>query len=153
MSFAGVLVRNSNRGVALHGDVHEISIQTGGTQTLTVNAGKAHANRSYWIFGSESGANPGVDVLGVHGEVLRVGTKVTIKWRIDIQHQQKGWNLWYSTTGAAGPWITIKIGMSPSQLSLVWTVPSANDRRSRTPSRRSERPPCSRGSAESAPAS
>ena len=57
------------------------------------------------------------------GEVLRVGTKVTIKWRIDIQHQQKGWNLWYSTTGAAGPWITIKIGMSPSQLSLVWTVP------------------------------
>jgi hypothetical protein len=57
------------------------------------------------------------------GEVLRVGTKVTIQWRIDIPHAQKGWNLWYSTTGAAGPWITIKIGMPIRQLSLVWTVP------------------------------
>lgn len=57
------------------------------------------------------------------GEVLRVGTKVTIKWQTDIWHQQKGWNLWYSTTGAAGPWITIKIGMPITQFSLVWTVP------------------------------
>ena len=53
-------------GVALYGDVHEISIQAGGTQSLTVNAGKAHANRLYWIFGSVSGTTPGVNLLGVH---------------------------------------------------------------------------------------
>ena len=35
-------------GVALYADTHEIAITTGGTQNLTVNAGKAHANRLYW---------------------------------------------------------------------------------------------------------
>ena len=53
-------------GVALYGDVHEISIKAGGTQSLTVHAGKAHANRSYWIFGSETGTRPGINLLGVH---------------------------------------------------------------------------------------
>jgi hypothetical protein len=53
-------------GVALYGDGHEISIKAGGTQRLTVHAGKAHANRSYWIFGSETGTRPGIDLLGVH---------------------------------------------------------------------------------------
>ncbi len=57
------------------------------------------------------------------GEVLRVGTKVTIRWSIAIQHTQHNWDLWYSTTGPTGPWITIKMDMPPSQLSLVWTVP------------------------------
>ena len=53
-------------GVALYGDVHEISISAGGTQKLTVNAGKAHAKRSYWIFGSVTGTTPGVPLGGVH---------------------------------------------------------------------------------------
>ena len=57
------------------------------------------------------------------GEVLRVGTKVTIKWAILISHTQHNWDLWYSTTGPTGPWITIKMDMPSSQLSLVWTVP------------------------------
>jgi hypothetical protein len=51
-------------GVALYGDVHQIAITTGGKQTLTVNAGKAHANSLYWIFGS--GTRRGVNLLGVH---------------------------------------------------------------------------------------
>ncbi len=53
-------------GVALYGDVHEIPINAGGTQNLTVNASKAHANRLYWIFGSITGTTPGVNLLGVH---------------------------------------------------------------------------------------
>ncbi len=57
------------------------------------------------------------------GEVLRVGTKVTIRWSIAIQHVQHNWDLWYSTTGPFGSWIKIKMNMPPSQLSLVWTVP------------------------------
>ena len=40
--------------------------RTGGTQKLTVNAGKAHANRLYWIFGSMTGTSPGINLLGVH---------------------------------------------------------------------------------------
>ncbi len=39
---------------------------SGGKQTLTVNAGKAHANSLYWIFGSVTGTRPGVNLLGVH---------------------------------------------------------------------------------------
>ena len=31
-----------------------------------MNAGKAHANRLYWIFGSITGTKPGVNLLGVH---------------------------------------------------------------------------------------
>ncbi|MEE9127890.1 MAG: hypothetical protein V3U11_12190, partial [Planctomycetota bacterium] len=44
----------------LYGDVHQISLSAGGTQKLTVNAGPAHAGRSYWIFGSVTGTTPGV---------------------------------------------------------------------------------------------
>ncbi len=57
------------------------------------------------------------------GEVLRVGTKVTIRWSILINHSQRNWDLWYSTTGPFGSWIKIKMDMPPSQMSLVWTVP------------------------------
>ena len=53
-------------GVALYGDVHEISIKAGGNQGLTVNAGKVHANRLYWIFGSITGTKPGINLLGLH---------------------------------------------------------------------------------------
>jgi hypothetical protein len=59
-------VSRLDMGVALYGDVHEVRIATGGTQKFTVNAGKAHANRLYWIFGSITGTQPGVNLLGVH---------------------------------------------------------------------------------------
>jgi len=58
------------------------------------------------------------------GEVLRVGSQVTVSWRIRIVHPQKGWDLWYSTKGLNGPWIPIKLNMPVSQTSLVWTVPN-----------------------------
>lgn len=58
------------------------------------------------------------------GEVLRVGSQVTIKWRIVANHPQENWDLWYSTKGPGGPWIPIKMDMPVSQTSLVWTVPN-----------------------------
>ena len=61
-----VLVSRLSMGVALYGDVHEISIRAGGTQRLTVNAGRAHKNLRYWIFGSVTGTTPGINLLGVH---------------------------------------------------------------------------------------
>jgi hypothetical protein len=64
--YVDMFVSRLSMGVSLYGDVHDISIQSGGTQRLTVNAGKAHANRLYWIFGSETGTSPGVDLLGAH---------------------------------------------------------------------------------------
>ncbi|MHC4896955.1 MAG: DUF7948 domain-containing protein [Planctomycetota bacterium] len=56
-------------GVALYGNLHEVSLSTGGTQKLTVNAGKAHANRSYWIFGSVTGTTPGITLASAIGAV------------------------------------------------------------------------------------
>jgi hypothetical protein len=64
--FFAAIVSRLDMGVSLYGDLHGISIKTGGTQTLAVNAGKAHANRRYWIFGSMTGTKPGVNLLGVH---------------------------------------------------------------------------------------
>ncbi len=43
-----------------------ISIVNGGTQTFTLNAGIANANRRYRIFGWMTGTTPGVNLLGVH---------------------------------------------------------------------------------------
>jgi hypothetical protein len=60
------IVSRLDMGVPLYGDIHELSIKSGGTQVLTVNAGKTHANRSYWIFGSVTGTRPGLDLLRVH---------------------------------------------------------------------------------------
>ena len=45
--------------------MHAIPIKAGGSQKFTVNAGKANANKSYWIFGSATGTK-GFNLLGVH---------------------------------------------------------------------------------------
>ncbi len=47
-------------------DVATIAYATGGIQTLTLDAGPVHANKSYWIFGSITGTSPGVSLNGIH---------------------------------------------------------------------------------------
>ncbi len=64
-----VFVSRLDMGVAFYGDLYEVSLGTGGTQKLTVNAGQAHAGRSYWIFGSVTGTTPGVTLGSAIGPV------------------------------------------------------------------------------------
>ena len=45
-------VARLDMGVALYADTHQLPIQSGGAQHLSINAGVAHANRLYWVFGS-----------------------------------------------------------------------------------------------------
>lgn len=49
----------------LSANLTEISVTTGGTQALCLNAGAAHAGQTYWVLGSESGSTPGVPIDGV----------------------------------------------------------------------------------------
>ena len=46
-------------------DVTSVSFVSGGTQTLTLDAGPVHANRPYWIFGSITGRSPGIALNGI----------------------------------------------------------------------------------------
>ncbi|MCH8824535.1 MAG: hypothetical protein IH984_13625 [Planctomycetes bacterium] len=41
------------------------------------------------------------------GEMLEVGSTFTIQWHITHSDFLQNWDLWYSTTGAAGSWIPI----------------------------------------------
>ena len=47
-------------------NVSTISITTGGSQRLALDAGTAHSNNLFWIFGSMSGTSPGLSVFGPH---------------------------------------------------------------------------------------
>ncbi len=63
------------------------------------------------------------------GEVLPGGSTFTVQWTIDISHNLQNWDLWYSTTGASGPWIPIAVDLAPgsgavgSAHSFDWVVP------------------------------
>ncbi len=63
------------------------------------------------------------------GEVFREGDTVTIQWHVIIQHQTIDWDLWYSTMGIGGPWITIAMDLplgdpSPGSIHTYdWTIP------------------------------
>ena len=63
------------------------------------------------------------------GEVLEVGSVFTIEWHIHIAHTLQNWDLWYSTTGVTGTWITIAMDLPPgspaagSIHTYDWTVP------------------------------
>lgn len=62
-------------------------------------------------------------------EVLAVDSTFTVEWRILIEHDLQNWDLWYSTTGDAGPWIPMAMDLlagDPSMGSVhtyQWTVP------------------------------
>ncbi len=49
----------------LAGDVATISVAAGGTQTMCLNAGPAHAGKFFWVLGSVSGTSPGVSINGL----------------------------------------------------------------------------------------
>ncbi len=63
------------------------------------------------------------------GEQMEVCSQTTIRWQIQISHTLLNWDLWYSKTGAAGPWTTIAMNLpagNPAVGSVHtynWTVP------------------------------
>jgi hypothetical protein len=82
--------------------------------------------------GFTSAAQAHVEVQAPNGgETFIVGDQVNISWTILIAHNLQNWDLWYSTTGANGPWIpmatdlTAGSGLVGSIHSYDWTVPSA----------------------------
>ena len=65
------------------------------------------------------------------GEFLEIGTVFTVKWRVIIAHDDwVDWDLWYSTTGDKGPWISIAKDLPfgdptiGSEHSYEWTIPN-----------------------------
>jgi|GEM_PF-1318902 hypothetical protein len=65
------------------------------------------------------------------GETLNAGQVVTVQWHVQIAHGQLNWDLWYSTSGPAGPWIPIAMDLAPGSTTVNsmhqydWTVPNA----------------------------
>ncbi len=55
--------------LALATDTHKVSVTTGGTQKLQLDAGPANAGRNYWVFGSVTGTKPGVTLGSATGPV------------------------------------------------------------------------------------
>lgn len=78
----------------------------------------------------------GAGTLGAHvaldapngGEMLSPGSMVTISWHDVIQHGAANYDLWYSISGAAGPWESIAADLRFADdsvpYSYEWTVPN-----------------------------
>jgi hypothetical protein len=54
--------------------------------------------------------------------MLEVGSVTHIEWHDVVSHGAATYDLWYSTSGPAGPWIVIDIGLPPSGI-YDWVVP------------------------------
>jgi len=56
------------------------------------------------------------------GEVLRIGSKFTIQWTELVPHRVMNWDLYYSLTGANGPWFPLALDLPPASRSYEWVV-------------------------------
>ena len=65
------------------------------------------------------------------GEVFEVGATVTVTWRVLREHPTINWDLWYSTQGVQGEFLSIVADLpvgDPSRQAVhtyEWTVPDA----------------------------
>lgn len=66
------------------------------------------------------------------GETLDSGVTAVIEWHIVIGHATMDWDLWYSVTGPAGPWLVIAADLPPGDITTgavhtyQWVVPVAD---------------------------
>ncbi len=64
------------------------------------------------------------------GEILLSGDQAIIRWSLQIPHDGLNWDIEYSITGAAGPWLEVAIDLdygNPSMGSIhqyQWDVPN-----------------------------
>ena len=84
------------------------------------------------VAGSAQGHTLLLDPNG--GEELQVGSVFTIRWQVTGgNYNPINWDLWYSTTGAGGPWITLAENLPPesgangSIHKYDWTIPPVVD--------------------------
>lgn len=82
------------------------------------------------LVATASVAQAHVTVLSPNGgETLQAGDQVLVEWTVAISHTLLNWDMWYSTTGPSGPWITVAMDLPPgsnavgSPHSYLWTVP------------------------------
>ena len=68
------------------------------------------------------------------GEQLQVGSVFTVRWQVTGgNYNPLNWDLWYSTTGAVGPWTTLAEDLPPGSGALgsihsySWTIQSVVD--------------------------
>ena len=110
--FYDVFVSRLDMNVALWADVHQLSLKQAGSQKLTLNAGKQHAKRSYWIFGSVTGTRPGVNLGGVHISLAPdLYTDFTISFANSTSHKNTQGIL--DSTGTATASINLPSGLAP----------------------------------------
>jgi hypothetical protein len=66
------------------------------------------------------------------GEVFNAGDQVSIEWVIAVAHSTQNWDVWYSSTGALGPWIPIAMDLPAGNTAqgavhtYMWTAPSVS---------------------------
>lgn len=90
-----------------------VSLTSGGTQVLDLDAGNAFASGNYVVAGTTSGTHPGVGLLGLH-------IPLNIDWYTSFSLQSVGLSYFASFTGtldnqgAAQAALTIPPGLSPS---------------------------------------
>lgn len=63
------------------------------------------------------------------GESFQAGESVSVEWTVTIEHALVDWDVFYSTSGASGPWVPIALGVAAgdpsvgSAHSVDWIVP------------------------------
>jgi len=81
------------------------------------------------LTGGTAPAHPRLE-LPNGGESLEVGSVYSIQWQVLIQHETENWDLYYSNSGAGGPWIQIAADLDvgdpgPGSIhTYSWTVPN-----------------------------
>ena len=67
------------------------------------------------------------------GETGTAGTIMTVEWHVTIEHVLEGWELWYSTESADGPWTLIDDAIPAGDPApdvphtYQWTLPDLAD--------------------------
>jgi hypothetical protein len=57
------------------------------------------------------------------GETLTVGSKIEIKWRIQIPHGPNNWDLYFSSNGGV-IWVPVQLDLDSSDVDYHWTIPN-----------------------------
>ncbi len=101
-------------------DTDSVSVATGGTLTLSLNAGPTQAGRPYWLLGSLSGTSPGLPIGG--GLVLPLNFDAWLLYTIQIPNNATPYAQNRSTLdglGRATAFLTVPSGLGSALVGLT----------------------------------